>query len=577
MGASISTAELMRQEQEGLAESRRSLSTEELDRIAGLSSKPSVAGDIPAIVASAVAGFVPGLRESVATIPYNFPQRNALDLLPAYPYPVRQGAVLAANAGVDVANATLEGEAGPMRLGAGLVDDMRAAVWPGGKMGAPQIPKPFPTVAFPEAQTATGKGLALAAELTTGLLSGKAFSAMAEARDAARLNTARLREIRENLTAVKAASSETLAELDAAKRASAANITESYKGALASVDRAVVEFDQSFYSKGKGLIHEARTKSREWLRRQYQDYWNPRFDEAAMAEGPLNAVDQAALGTSLDNLVPPGKVNLTPVEAKIRKLARSMRPEIVEGEVAKVPEDRTVESLFGEFRKAFTGDPTYDDALTGKAKELMVDFLAERAKARGIPSPFLQVRSEYAGFAKFRDSLISNIGIYDNPNDTKTAVDRLASLVQAGSEIDPKRAKNVTDLQDFLREFRQIDSDLPDALGNVTTLRRKMLMDRAQMAAIGQAELKANAAEFNEVKREALETAEDTVSRLTKDIASAQDEASRQAAKSRLTRWLQRNVLKIGGTAALGAAGASGWQIAGRLLRSAEPPPTSAP
>lgn len=541
---------------------KRIYTSAELDQLgpgpSSAPSKPTVAGDIPAIAASAVMGFVPGLREAIEYAPYGGLRRSNLDLIP--PTGPRQAVAMGANTAIDIANAALSGDVGPMAVTAKRIAPSEP----------PQLDRPYPTLQLPllEPRTNAGKGLALAAELGTSLLSGHAWASLKKRGTALENAIKRLHEKRAELDAIDAATKGSLAEFDATRRAAEETIRSRVRGAQAEIDRAIVEFDTNFFGRARDMIRNTRTKAQAWLQGQYKNNWNPRFEEAAVLETPLTPAEQRTLGSGLSALVPEAKVNLTPMEAKLRKLVKALNES---------SSPAGVDRLFAEVRKPFTGNLGPDDALAGKAKDLIVNYLAERAAETGTKSPFLQLRDDYRKFARMRDDTAGRIDLYGNPYDTKASVDSVTKFITAASDPDPRRAQNVADAADFLERYREIDPEFADAVSNVTRERRGLQMSRRQVAALGEDELRQAAADFTEAKRRMLETGEQTLERLKRGIVEAKTDLEQARARNRLNFWLQKHVLRgVGKVVALGGAGfaaGAGVRTAGRIMSGLEPPP----
>lgn len=359
----------------------------------------------------------------------------------------------------------------------------------------------------------------------------------------------------------------------------------------AVLDREHVAFDQQLFNDLRGHVIRSRKAASAWLKQQ-GEIWSGKF--AAASEGKDIARPEAAqlldgmaqhmgLVDSEGQLL---KVNLTPSEARVMRLRNAYMGGGEAGEAAPAldaygfggpvaaphpgasADSISLQKLYKELlgTKQLRGAPHVDDYALGQAKNYLADFLAQRGDA-----DFVNLRSTYGPFAKFRDQIYKFIKPHAGTYNTDAAVNDMSELLNAASDIDPAKARNTGDLRAFLNEYRQVDPELSARLRLAERAKRDLNMAGAQMEAQTQKRIADKAPVFNELRKRAMETYDQTLQRYIRALQSAKTESERALASGRLSTFLRRFVLsptarEIPRVMRLGAEFSAAGYIASRML-----------
>lgn len=531
--------------------SRHSVKLED-GSIADIEIPDKLSDDIPAIASSAVTGFIPGLREAVQTAPYALPQHNMLDLLP--PTGPRQAFVSGSNMAADAANVLkgglIDAPLETLQMAKDLfhgkitkpVDLQAAATQP--------IPRPFKTLdILPEAKTPAGKALAFAAEVGTGLMSGHMLNAGPNASKILAAKNAEAEYLTGLVKQAETSSNAVPAEIAQLRKNFETTIQNKAAGEAATVDRALVDYDKTFFDNAKDLVLKTRERAKSWIK-NFEDQWGKDFEGLIQGKSLEPAEASGLTQQMYDQLGLDVKVNLTPGEAKIKRLWQAMQEN---------KESVSLDRLYKELKTGF--NPNSPDHAIGVAKQTMANYLAERGD-----KDIAAFRSTYGPYADFKNRIHAIVQPWGNPNDTKRTVNNLYQLMVEGSEIDPNKAKNVRDLQDFLEMYRKnVDPEVASQLQTATNGRRWLATHKVQAAAQAERRIIGKADFWKEMEKRASETAKDTVSRLTQQVQAATSSAERLIAQQKLNQFIKRAVW-ITGAGSLFEAGKGVSRVVGRTI-----------
>lgn len=519
--------------------------------------KPSFTGDIPAILGRGAVAIIPGLRENVEYnryLTHDVPVENpvARTLVNAVPPQYRAAVPFAANTVADLATSMPHPEALDELLGTG---------------------KPFPIHNFlPEPKTLRGKLAATGLEFAASALPFAAINARAT-------GAARIQDLKSKLAFAENAETDFKAlqkmtpeiqEIlrvppkerspkmwDALQADWKRSVEEGVKGVQEVIGRERVAFDTRFKSALSNRIPQIRDRFSGWLRNFYKE-WGNDFQkiihgrEFTPVEGTnLSSRLRSAVGDAFARRERGAAV--TAGESQVLKLADSL-----EGNTNPV----SIQDLYNSLHKDF--NPNQPDYAIGRAR----DALAETLAARGDQEA-LNFRATYAPLAEMRDKGFDIIQPYAGRYDTKKTVESLHDLVETSSTINPTTAVNtdVLDTQRFLERYREIDPQLVEELNAATRDRKMQNIAMEQVSAGAQNAAKNLEPYWEEKRRQAIETSEETVKRLTQAVTAAKTAVERAQAAGKLQKFLRWTVFGLAGSAAAGAASRLGWEGARKFFR----------
>ena len=375
------------------------------------------------------------------------------------------------------------------------------------------------------------------------------------------------------------------------QQAQKAIVTEKH----AILDRHHVDYDQRLLKGLRDGVIDTRKKAAAWLKTKGEE-WTQKF-EAATEGKDISREDAAQLFENMaqhmglvDETGAITKTNLLPSEARVMRLRNAYRsaPEagaeavstsgLVDpmgnplsssaGSPAVSEKPLSLSQLYKELlgTKQGKGVPHVDDHALGQAKNFLADYLTERGDA-----DFLKLRTTYGPFAKFRDQIYALIKPQAGTFNTKGAVDDMMELLNTASDLNPTRAKNVEDLRQFLAAYREIDPELAAQLEVAARTKRGFNLSKAQIEAQAQQRIVDKAPVFDELRKRALETYDQTLQRLTKAVQGAKTQADYMRASGSLATFIRRYVLspavrQLPYIAKVGAGTAAGAYVASRVL-----------
>lgn len=442
----------------------------------------------------------------------------------------------------------------------------------------PELSMPFKrSFELPQSKTSTGKALDAA---TTGISLALPF-ALDKVEFASRVQSMRQRvaSLSEQIDYMKANQARpgsavnpmeltkpgaTVKDVNATEAAWNDAQTSLLREQHAVIDREHVAFDQQMLGDLRANVIASRQKAAAWLKSE-GEVWSQRFANAAEGkEIPREEAAQLMDGMAqrmglVDGNGAQLKVNLTPSEARVMRLrnayaqgdeaagaaetsglvdaqGRAIASAQPAASRAPVELPQLYKELLGT--KQLRGAPHVDDYALGQAKNYLADFLAERGDA-----DFLQMRSSYGPYAKFRDQIYAFIKPQAGTYNTDAAVNDLSGLLDAASDVNPSRAKNTGDLHAFLSEYRRVDPEMSARLSVASRIKRDLNIAKAQLEAKTQGAIASKAEEFNELRRRAMETYEQTLQRYLKALQSAKTDMERAEASGNLGTFLRKYVL----------------------------------